>query len=95
MVVRDDLYRLIDQLPDADQPDALAVLTALRERATGGAGAARDPEAETAYPAAVAEGVRAADRPGARWVSQAAMERWLASWGTDEERPPPPARPRR
>jgi RHH-type rel operon transcriptional repressor/antitoxin RelB len=34
------------------------------------------------------EAVRAADESGA-FISQEAMERWILSWGTDAELPPP------
>lgn len=96
MVLRSDLYQLIDELPDADLDDALDLLTTLRDRDARLAELAgkRSVEAEARYQAAVAEGVRHADDPASGWVSQDDMEHWLELWGTDHELPPPPAHPR-
>jgi predicted transcriptional regulator len=96
MALRDDLYRLIEQLPETDLRDAFELLTALHERDAHSANRASAAEgSETRYQAAVVEGLREADAPSAKWVSQEDMERWLLSWGTDHELPPPSVRPRR
>ena|SRR5438477_10214474 len=96
MTIRDDVHRLIDELAEAELPDAQSLLEALRtqDRAAETLAQARDEPVDNWQLAAIREGIAYAAREDAEWVSHEELAAWLASWGTDDELPPPDARRR-
>lgn len=96
MSIREDLYRLVAQLPEEDLADARQLLEELQKQDETAEALARerDPASEEWQRTAIREGLAYAERPDAEWVSHQDMAAWLRSWGTDHELPPPPARRR-
>lgn len=99
MSVRDDLHRLVQDLPEDDLMQARAFLESLGEKGGNeipsedfGAGLVATTDAWQRE--AIRAGLGYAAGPAAEWVDQADMETWLQSWGTRRELPPPDSRPR-
>ena len=92
MALRDDVHQLVDELADDDLPDAHALLEALRtqERATAALAEVRDEPVDQWQRNAIREGIGYAAWPDAERVAHEDILAWLRSWGTDQERPPPP-----